>query len=97
MKHRLKVVRSPIARQSHWLESPLNIILDMLKAILAACASCSGEYWPPLWELKEAGQLGNFLFLCSDSEPHYSNLTYDGCYVYRIPTHATSASDWCAN
>lgn len=39
-----KVARSPITGQSHWLDSPLNIILDMLKGALAACAGCSREY-----------------------------------------------------
>lgn len=81
-----KVAQSPIAGQSHWLDSPLNIILDVLKGTLAACASCSGKYWSSTssqrgWRAKKFS-----LSLLSDREPH-GNLMYNGCYVCFTPTH----------
>lgn len=85
-----KVARSPITGQFHWLDSPLNIILDALKGTLAACASCSREYWS-----STSSQTGcrakKFSFcLLGDSEPYYSNLMYNACYVYCILTCVTS-------
>lgn len=37
----------PSLDNPHWLDSSPNIILDMLKGALAACASFSQGYWSP--------------------------------------------------
>lgn len=71
-----EVARSPIAGQSYWLDSPLNIILDVLKGTLAACASCSGEYCSSTSSERGWGAKKFSRSLLSDSEPHYSSVQY---------------------